>query len=43
MLNELESTKGIIMGITEDIPPDVWQTSCKAIMDGLESFSRGHT
>ncbi len=39
MLNELDSTDGVIMGITEDIPPDKWQRSCKAIMDGLEQFS----
>ena len=41
MLNELDSSAGIIMGITEDIPPHIWQTSCKAIMDGLKQISRG--
>lgn len=41
MLSELKSQDGIIMGITEDIPPDRWQQSCNAIMDGLEQFSRG--
>jgi hypothetical protein len=40
MMNELDSTLGIIMGITEDIPQHIWQTSCKAIMDGLELSSR---
>lgn len=40
MLNELESTEGIIMGITEDIPSEIWQNSCKSIMDGLEQFSQ---
>ena len=40
MLNELKSTEGVIMGITEDIPSDIWQNSCKSIMDGLEQFSQ---
>jgi hypothetical protein len=39
MLSELESTDGVIMGVTEDIPPDAWQRSCSAIMDGLEHLS----
>lgn len=39
MLGELDSTDGIIMGITEDIPLNRWQKSCTAIMDGLEKFS----
>lgn len=39
MMNELSSTKGIIMGITEDIPPYRWQDSCKAIMSGLKQVS----
>ena len=42
MLGEPESPDGIIMGITEDIPPERWQNSCNAIMDGLEEFSRGY-
>ena len=39
LLNELNSMDGIIMGITEDIPQERWQNSCKAIMDGLERHS----
>lgn len=34
------SPDGLIMGITEDIPPDRWQASCTAIMDGLERHAR---
>lgn len=39
MLSELDSTDGIIMGITEDIPPGRWQDSCTAIMDGLDKVA----
>ena len=42
MLDSLSSTHGIIMGITEDIPPDRWQQSCVAIMDGLDRHAREH-
>ena len=31
---------GLIMGITEDIPPERWQNSCLAIMNGLERHAR---
>jgi len=36
MLNEAGGIEGLIMGITEDMPPHRWQESCQAIMDGLE-------
>ena len=36
MLASLERPDGVIMGITEDIPPHRWQDSCRAIMDGLD-------
>lgn len=42
LLNQAGGINGLIMGITEDIPPDRWQNSCKAIMDGLECHSREH-
>ena len=42
MLSSLESPDGVIMGITEDMPPDRWRNSCRAIMDGLENHSRLH-
>ena len=40
LLNELDSCEGVIMGITEDIPENRWQGSCRAIMDGLERHAR---
>ncbi len=36
LLEELDTVDGLLMGITEDIPPDRWQGSCRAIMDGLD-------
>ena len=40
LLNELDSPHGIIMGITEDMPPNRWRHSLTAIMNGLERHSR---
>ena len=31
---------GLLVGITEDMPPDRWQHSCRSIMDGLERHAR---
>ncbi len=36
MIRSLPSSQSIIMGITEDIPSNMWQASCTAIMDGLD-------
>jgi len=36
LLCQLKDVSGMIMGITEDIPADRWQESCRAIMDGLD-------
>ena len=36
LLNEVADTRGIIMGITEDIPEERWRDSCRAILDGLD-------
>ena len=36
LLDQVDDPHGIIMGITEDIPEDRWQDSCRAIMDGLD-------
>ncbi len=30
------SPDGLIFGVTEDMPPDRWRDSCRAIMDGLD-------
>jgi hypothetical protein len=42
LLNDLTTIDGFIVGITEDMPPDRWQGSCQAIMDGLERHAREH-
>ena len=40
LLNELDTVKGLIMGVTEDVPPDRWRNSLTAIMDGLDRHRR---
>jgi len=40
LLNQVETIDGIIIGITEDIPPGRWQDSCRAIIDGLERHAK---
>ena len=40
LLHELDRVDGVIMGITEDMPPERWQGSCRAILDGLERHAR---
>ena len=42
LLNELPTTRGLIMGITEDMPPHRWRDSCRAIMRGLERHTHDH-
>ena len=42
MLSELDGIDGLIVGITEDIPQDRWQGSCRAIMDGLARHARAN-
>lgn len=36
LLEEAGSVDGLLVGITEDMPPERWQDSCRAIMDGLD-------
>jgi hypothetical protein len=40
LLNEVPTADGIIVGITEDMPPHRWQGSCQAIMRGLERHAQ---
>jgi len=40
LLNQSGNIDGLIMGITEDIPTERWQNSCRAIMNGLEHHAR---
>jgi hypothetical protein len=41
LLNELpHGPRGVVVSITEDMPPDRWQHSCLAIMDGLDRHAQ---
>lgn len=40
LLNQAGKIDGLLMGITENIPPERWQNSCRAIMNGLERHAR---
>ena len=40
MLDTLASVDGVIMGVTEDMPPERGLDSCRAIMDGLDRHAR---
>ncbi len=40
LLNEVEAVDGLLMGVTEDVPADRWQGSCRAIVDGLDRHAR---
>jgi len=42
LLRQVRDVRGTIMGITEDIPPDRWQQSCGAIMNGLDRHAGEH-
>ena len=42
LVAENGSADGLIVGITEDIPEHRWQSSCLAIMDGLDLHAREH-
>ena len=42
LLDQAGSVEGLIMGITEDMPPGRWQASCLAIMDGLDRHAEAH-
>ncbi len=42
LLNEAGTPDGLIMGITEDIPPHRWRDSCRAIMNGLDRHARSN-
>ncbi|MCC7519674.1 MAG: hypothetical protein IT578_10880 [Verrucomicrobiae bacterium] len=40
LADEAGRSEGFLMGITEDIPANRWQASCRAIMDGLDRHAR---
>lgn len=39
LLTQVETIDGLIMGVTEDMPPERWQENCRAIMDGLDEHA----
>ncbi len=43
LLEQARCADGLIMGVTEDVPPNRWQQSCAAIMTGLERHARERT
>jgi len=42
LLSQLDGIDGLLVGITEDIPPHRWRDSCRAIMTGLERHAAEH-
>jgi len=40
LVEQAKSADGVLVGITEDIPEDRWQDSCRAIMRGLERHAQ---
>lgn len=42
LLGEGRGARGLIVGITEDVPPDRLLGNCRAIMDGMERFERSN-
>lgn len=42
LLDELDSCRGLLVGITEDVPEQRWRGSFAAIMDGLDRHAAQH-
>ncbi|MCX6945768.1 MAG: hypothetical protein WCL24_08185 [Verrucomicrobiota bacterium] len=42
LLDQAGTVDGLLIGITEDMPPARWQHSCQAIMDGIDRHAREH-
>jgi len=42
LMDEAGRLEGMLVGITEDMPPERWEHSCLAIMDGLDRHARHH-
>ena len=40
LLEQVGRMDGFLIGITEDMPPERWQDSCRAIMNGIERHAR---
>ena len=42
LVEQAGAVDGFIVGITEDMPPNRWAQSCRAILDGLDRHAREH-
>ncbi len=42
LLEQAGTPDGLLVGITENMPPERWQDSCRAIMDGLDRHAHEH-
>jgi len=42
LLEQAGALDGFLIGITENMPPDRWPHSCRAIMDGIDRHAREH-
>ena len=40
LLNQAGTVDGLLVGVTENMPPERWTDSCRAIMDGLDRHAR---
>ena len=42
LLDQAGAVEGLLFAVTEDVPDDRWQDSCRAIMDGLDRHAQDH-
>ncbi len=42
LVDSLASVDGLLVGVTENMPPERWRNSCTSIMDGLEDHAKAH-
>lgn len=42
LIDQAGSPDGLLLGITEDMPPGRWQNSCRAIMDGIDQHAQAN-
>lgn len=42
LIDQAGGPDGLLLGITEDMPPHRWRDSCRAIMDGIDQHARAN-
>ena len=42
LIDQAGGPDGLLLGITEDMPPDRWRDSCRAVMDGSDQHARAN-